>query len=248
MPGYIAAKPASASGKSTVERLGVAPSLSRPRARPTSSCTSMRALSTSARIRRAHGSSASPAGVSVMLPRARLNRAVPSSRSSAWICLLSEGCATSATSAARVKWRVSATATKYSSCRSCTSIAYGYRNDHNNVLNDSSRVSTVRMSSTTIEEAFDGQSVRLAAEGAQLRADEHRREGRRRAADRTAQRHLRSRRRRPVTAAVVERVPRRDQELRRHVLRPRSPDGERLLALGRGEHPCVGHVTAEWGR
>ena len=52
-------------------RLGVAPSRTRPRRSPTSSCTSCRAVSASARIRRASGSSASPASVSVMLPRAR---------------------------------------------------------------------------------------------------------------------------------------------------------------------------------
>ncbi|CAM5640326.1 hypothetical protein SGLAM104S_03026 [Streptomyces glaucescens] len=48
-------------------------------------------VSASARIRRASGSSASPASVSVMLPRARMNRSAPSSRSSALICWDSEG-------------------------------------------------------------------------------------------------------------------------------------------------------------
>ncbi len=70
-------------------------------------------------MRRASGSSASPAGVSVMLPRARLNSGAPSSASSVLICLDSDGCATRSVSAARVKCLTSATATKYASCCSC---------------------------------------------------------------------------------------------------------------------------------
>lgn len=100
------------SGSSPVHRLGVAPSRTRPLRSDTSSWTSCRAVSASARIRRASGSSASPASVRVMLPRARLNRSAPNSVSSARICWESEGCDTCTASAARVKCRASATATK----------------------------------------------------------------------------------------------------------------------------------------
>ncbi|CAM5309221.1 hypothetical protein SMICM304S_03662 [Streptomyces microflavus] len=102
----------STSGSSPVQRLGVAPSRTRPLRNCTSSCTSWRAVSASARIRRASGSSASPASVRAILPRARLNSSAPSSVSSARICWESEGCETCTASAARVKCRVSATATK----------------------------------------------------------------------------------------------------------------------------------------
>src|SRR4051794_33485837 len=71
-------------------------------------------------MRRARGSSASPAAVSVMLPRARLNSGAPSSASSVLICLDRDGCATRRDSAACVKCLTSATATKYESCCSCT--------------------------------------------------------------------------------------------------------------------------------
>lgn len=119
MPGWRPWKARSTSGSRPVHRLGVAPSRTRPRRSWASSCTSIRAVSASARMRRASGSSASPASVSAMLPRARLNSSAPSSFSSALICWESEGCETWTCSAARVKWRVSATATKYRSCWNC---------------------------------------------------------------------------------------------------------------------------------
>ena len=63
-------------------------------------------------MRLASGSRISPAGVRVMLPRALLNSGAPSSFSSVRICLDSDGCAMPRDSAACVKWRISATATK----------------------------------------------------------------------------------------------------------------------------------------
>ena len=87
--------------------------------------------------------------------------------------------------------------------------------------------------------------VRHPARGPELRGDEHRREGRRGAADAAAQRDLRSRRRGHLSATLLERVPIRDEELRRHVLRPRRADRKRLLALGRRRHPRVGDLTAD---
>ena len=63
--------------------------------------------------RRASGISARPAAVSVMARRERSNNRTPSSDSSAWICVLSGGCAMRRRSAARVKLSSSATARKY---------------------------------------------------------------------------------------------------------------------------------------
>ena len=53
---------------------GVAPTRTRPRCSPTSSATATRAASMSASIRRASGSTASPAGVSVTAPRVALHQ------------------------------------------------------------------------------------------------------------------------------------------------------------------------------
>ena len=61
--------------------------------------------------------------------------------------------------------------------------------------------------------------------------------GRRPARHAARQRRHGRRRRGPVAAAVVVGLPRGHEELRRHRLRPRRPDGERLLALGGGQHP-----------
>src|SRR5262249_58497058 len=87
-------------------------------------------------MRLAIGSSVSPAAVRVMLPRTRLNSGVPNSASRVRICLLNDDWAMWSDSAARVKCRVRATATKYSSRRRDTSIAYGYRNELHNVFDD----------------------------------------------------------------------------------------------------------------
>jgi hypothetical protein len=78
------------------------------------------------RTARAFGSNAAPAGVSSTVRRSRTNRGTRSCPSSARICLDSAGWLTNSASAAFVKCRCSATATKYRRSRTCTSMPIGY--------------------------------------------------------------------------------------------------------------------------
>ncbi len=112
MSGYDAWNSLSASGSRPSHSDGVAPMRTRPRRNVATSCTVRSALSVSIRMRWACGSSASPALVSSIAPRLRTNSGVPSEFSSTRICLDRLGCETPVSSAARVKCRVRATATK----------------------------------------------------------------------------------------------------------------------------------------
>ena len=124
MAGYCSWNTRSTSASTPLHSEGVAPTRTRPRASPTISATATRAPSASARIRRANGSTARPAAVSVGPSRApRSTRGAPSSSSSTFSWRDNVGCATPTSSAARVKLRTSATARKYLSCCNVTAIA-----------------------------------------------------------------------------------------------------------------------------
>ncbi len=105
-------------GRSSTEGVETPPITTRPRSSPVSSSVTSRIPETAASAARAYGSTASPTAVSRTARPDRSNSGSPSSRSSWRICALTPGWATCSRAAALVKPASSATATKYSSCRS----------------------------------------------------------------------------------------------------------------------------------
>ena len=94
------------------------PTLTEPRATPSTATTTSRAVAAAARVRRASGRSAWPAGVSSTFVVVRRKSEAPRSRSSARIETDSPDWTIWTRRAARVKLRSSAVATKCSSWRS----------------------------------------------------------------------------------------------------------------------------------
>ena len=129
-PGWARWNAASASNSGVTVQAVTIPTTIRPESSPVTSSTACRAADAAASAARACGSAAIPAPVSVATRPDRSMRAAPRSRSSWRIWALTPDWLTCTRCAARVKFASSATATKYSSCRSSITSDSSYKKNY----------------------------------------------------------------------------------------------------------------------